>query len=200
MIYVDQITKKPIEYNENNVFMIYTKGGYHKKKLIRIFPCARVEEALKFFYDLEITKNHRKYLVKELKDSLGESKGETILSMKGYFPNTKALKLKIGQNLYAYEKIATLNLVHTPITLARKLNLFDLETLPMMHEKWSKSKIVYALLSYIFSIPENERNELMKKAYRAYILDKLSSGASDPKELKEYSEVVTALNNDDDIL
>jgi len=202
MIYLDEITKKPIEYNENDFFCIYVKGGYHKKRLMRAFSHERISEALKFFYDLEITKNHRKHFVRQSKDSLGESHGEVIYNMKGYFPNANALKLKLGRNVYSYKKIATLNLIHTPITLAKKLSLFDLDTLPPMQEAWSKSKLVYCLLSYIFSISEKDRNEIMRKAYRAYVLDKLESGGQESKDISEFKEIVASQNfiDDDDML
>jgi hypothetical protein len=186
--FTDKITLKPIEYSEESIFVIYTKGGYHKKRALRFFTSDKVSEALEFFYSLEVPINQRKYLMIHHRDHLAESEGKMVYNMKGYYPNAKELKLKLGRHLVSYRYRPTLNLVKTPESLAKKLSLVDFSKLPVKHEKWSKTKLIYCLLSYFFSLNDFEKYELMDKAFSLYTSEKLESGgkedeANDLREL-----------------
>jgi hypothetical protein len=185
--HVDAITKKPIQYDENSIFVIYLKGGYHKKRPIRFFTHAHVREALDFFYALDVPLTKRKYFMIHHKDHLSESEGKLIYNMKGYYPNAGELKLKLGRHLVSYRYRPTLNLVKTPETLAKKIDMFDFSTLPVKHEKWSKTKLVYCLLAYFFSLNEQDRYELMDKSFKLFTAEKLQSGGkdTDASELRE---------------
>jgi hypothetical protein len=187
--HVDKITKKPIQYSEESIFVIYSKGGYHKKRPIRFFTHTHVQDALDFFYALEVPVNQRKYLMIHHRDHLSESEGEMIYNMKGYYPNASELKLKLGRHLVSYRYRPTLNLVKTPESIANKLSLIDFSKLPVKHEKWSKTKLIYCLLSYFFSLNDQEKHELMDKAFRLYTSEKLQSGGKE-KEANELRELV----------
>jgi hypothetical protein len=187
--HIDKITKKPIQYSEESIFVIYSKGGYHKKRPIRFFTHTHVQDALDFFYALEVPLNQRKYFMVHHRDHLAESEGEMIYNMKGYYPNASELKLKLGRHLVSYRYRPTLNLVKTPESIANKLSLIDFTKLPVKHEKWSKTKLIYCLLSYFFSLNDQEKHELMDKAFRLYTSEKLQSGGKD-KEANELRELV----------
>ena len=75
-----------------------------------------------------------------------------------------------------------------PESIAKKLALVDFSKLPVKHEKWSKTKLIYCLLSYFFSLNDSEKHDLMDKAFRLYTSEKLQSGgkedeANDLREL-----------------
>jgi len=187
--HVDKNTLKPIEYFEESIFVIYTKGGYHKKRALRFFTSDKIIDALEFFYGLEVPVNQRKYLMIHHRDHLAENEGKMIYNMKGYYPNAKELKLKLGRHMVSYRYKATLNLVKTPESIAKKLALVDFSKLPVKHEKWSKTKLIYCLLSYFFSLNDAEKHELMDKAFRLYTSEKLQSGGKE-REANELRELV----------
>jgi hypothetical protein len=97
--------------------------------------------------------------------------------MKGYSPSPQSLSLVTKENRrISYKKVPTLNLINTPETLAIKIRSLDLSSLPLIPEKWTQSKVMYALLSWFFSLDQNDRNEVLKKAFPLYLNEKLSSG------------------------
>lgn len=192
LVYIDNVTKKPIFYTENTVFVIYLKSYYHKKRPLRYYQNNELSDALKFFYDLEIPSDYTKYFFKIEKDQLGESDGEKIYLMKGFLP-----KVKDGVNVnavegkgYSYKKVIGVNLSQTPETMQKKLNGIDLKKLPAIRERWTRTKIVYCLLAYYLHLEEGEaKDNLLKIGYKKWMLEKLESGGRD-QAAKEYSRVV----------
>lgn len=183
MTYVDKFTGRPIEYDKNSVFVIYLKGSYRKKRPIKYFTCERIEEAFKTFYDLDIATNQRKYLKLHHKDHMSEQDGETIYSMKGYLPQTMTPKIKMGNGMISYRKIATINMIHTPITLAKKIHAVDFDSFPLINEKWTKTKLAYCLFAYFFDLPIEERNKLLARAHKLYVSEKVESGGNETDAL-----------------
>jgi len=174
--YVDKITHKKINFEDSTVFAIYTRVRNGKKILAKFYRAHDVDKAFNEFYALDISDNHRKYLQKHLPNRLLAHEGEVLISMKGYAPNPLSLRMKVGRKLLAYKKVATLNLINTPVAIAIKLRALDMRTLPLIPEKWTQTKVLYCMLSYVLSLPEEERNEVLKKAFLAYTADKLASG------------------------
>jgi hypothetical protein len=176
--YIDKVTHKPIKYNEEDVFVIYSKGGYHKKRLERIYSADRIEEAFNFFYMMQVPMTQRKHLCVHSKDKMLPHEGKVILNMKGYFPTNVGVGFSHGRARTNYRHSPTLNLIKTPETIAIKLRMVDFTTFPYIHEKWTKTKLMYCLLSYFFSLNQEEKTTLLEKAFRLYASEKLASGGN----------------------
>lgn len=176
-IYVDKVTHKPIEYTEENILAIYVKVRNGTRRLRKFYQVSEIENAFSDFYDLEIPDTHRKILCMHSPNRMLSSQGTILLSMKGYSPSPQSLSLVTKENRrISYKKVPTLNLINTPETLAIKIRSLDLSSLPLIPEKWTQSKVMYALLSWFFSLDQNGRNEVLKKAFPLYLNEKLSSG------------------------
>lgn len=195
MIYRDPVTKRPIDYNETSVFIVFIRGKYHKKRAIKYFPHDQIQDALNFYYQYEIPETHYKYLQIHHKDDLREKSGDVIFKMKGFLPSTKEIKLKLAKRSVAYKKVSTINLIHTPISLAKKLKFYDFSKLPVVHEAWTKTRFVYCLLSYFFSLTPIEQHAMMEKAYKLYIAEKLLSGGRED----ESNKMIEIAQSEDDI-
>lgn len=177
MIYIDKVTKKPIEYNEQNILAIYVKVRNGTRRLRKFYQVNAIENAFSDFYDLEVPDTHRKILCMHSPNRMLSSQGTILLSMKGYSPSPQSLSLVSKDNRrISYKKVPTLNLINTPETLAIKIRSLDLSSLPLIPEKWTQSKVMYALLSWFFSLDQNDRNEVLKRAFPLYLNEKLSSG------------------------
>lgn len=197
--YIDKVTHKPINYNETDVFVIYSKGGYHKKRLERIYSADRVEEAFDFFYKLEVPMTQRKHLCIHEKDKMLQHEGKVILNMKGYFPTNVGIGFSHGRSRANYRHVPTLNLIKTPETIALKLRLVDFTTFPYIHEKWTKTKLMYCLLSYFFSLNQEEKTILLEKAFRLYASEKLASGGNDKEATELKRQAMMNYNEEDDL-
>jgi hypothetical protein len=195
-IYVDKVTHKPIEYTDDSVFVIYSKGGYHKKRLERIFTADKVEEAFDFFYKMQVPMTQRKHLCIHHKDMMLPHEGKVILNMKGYFPTNIGIGFTHGRARSTYRHSPTLNLIKTPETIAIKLRMIDFTTFPYIHEKWTKTKLMYCLLAYFFSLNQEEKTTLLEKAFRLYASEKLASGGN----IEEATELKARTMNDFDDL
>lgn len=195
MIYRDPVTRKPIDYSETSVFIIFIRGRYHKKRAIKYFAYTNIQDALDFYYQYEIPETYYKYLHLNTKDDLSERGGEVIFKMKGHLPSTKELKLKLAKRSVAYEKVPTLNLIHTPMSLAKKLKIYDFSRLPVVHEAWTKTRLVYCLMSYFFSLSHDEQSKLMEIAYPLYLSEKLMSGG----RIDESNKMVEIVSNEIDL-
>lgn len=178
MQYLDNFTKRPIEYSKDDVFIIAIKGSYRKKRHIKYFTADKIDEAFKSFYDLDVSINQRKYLLVLNRDSFGSSEGKTIYSMKGYLPSSGTIKLKLGNGMISYQKTATINMVHTPISLAKKIDAIDFDQFPVINEKWTKTKLAYVLFSWLVNQRKETIQSFLADAYRFYISEKLESGGS----------------------
>jgi len=199
MIYVDPITKKPIEYSSNDAFVIRTKTQYHKKRPHRYYAAADIAVAIKEFYDLELPDTYVKYLSKVPKDNLNHD-GELIFRMKGYLPNIKAARLKLGRQAINYRTVAVLNLIHCPETLARKFQGIDLASFPLVYAAWSKSRVVYCLMAYFLSLPQEEKNEILLKGHELLNKEKLASGDDPLNQIPVSVEVIAPKLNEDETL
>ena len=141
MIYIDKITKKPIEYNEQNILAIYVKVRNGTRRLRKFYQVNAIENAFSDFYDLEVPDTHRKILCMHSPNRMLSSQGTILLSMKGYSPSPQSLSLVSKDNRrISYKKVPTLNLINTPETLAIKIRSLDLSSLPLIPEKWTQSK------------------------------------------------------------
>jgi hypothetical protein len=74
--------------------------------------------------------------------------------------------------------------------------MIDFSTFPYIHEKWTKTKLMYCLLSYFFSLNQEEKTTLLEKAFRLYASEKLASGGN----IEEATELKARTMNDFDDL
>lgn len=198
--HIEPHTKVPIEYTDNDRFTIYIKCQARKKKVVRTYLPEDIGLAIDEFYKLELSKYYRKHLVKEHKDQVGLGEGEILLNMKGFLPPHRSLSIKgRKENYKGYEKKASLNLTNCPKSLALKISNMPLSDYPIIDEQWTRTKVNYALLSYFYSLSLEEQNNILRKGYRLYIVEKLKSGGK-VIEGEKYKDIAMASNKFDDVL
>jgi hypothetical protein len=198
LTFIDPISKKPIEYDDNTIFGIYTKAKWGRKYPRRFFESSRISEALKEFYNLDVPISHRKHLMMfPSKEEVNLKSGTLLLSMEGYLPNIRDFQLDVTtpKKSHEYRKVATLNLINTPEAIAIKLRGLDFSKFPLVSERWTQTKVVYSLLSYFLSLNDEDKNELIRKAFYCYLQDKLASKGreEDIKYITELKPIVQEL-------
>lgn len=188
-IFIDKVTKRPIHYAEDSIFVLAVKGGYKKKRIIKYFKSKEIEQAFTSFYDLEIPKNQKKYLYQVSESSMDIKSGELIYRMNGYLSNGKSYNFRTGIKAHSYRRIPTINLIHTPESLAKKMDLLDLDSFPITSERWSKTKISYCLWCFFLALDKKKQCDLLEKAFNLLILEKLESGGV-KEEVNEMKELI----------
>lgn len=198
MTFIDPISKKPIEYTDSSIIGIYTKTKWGRKYPRRFFEATKLPEAVKEFYNLDIPLNYRKHLIIfPSKEEVNLKSGTLLLSMQGFLPNIREFQLDVTtpKKSHEYRKVATLNLINTPEAIAIKLRGLDFSKFPLVSERWTQTKVVYSLLSYFLSLNDEDKNELIRKAFYCYLQDKLASKGreEDIKYITELKPVVKDL-------
>ena len=172
--YVDHISKRRITYTSECVFSIYTSYAGRKKVLHRFYSADLLQDALRDFHALDLSKNYRKYLLcnpNRLHISLEE--GEVILYSKCYAEKGDALSIR---KVSAYKKKPSINLIQTPISLTDKMNELNFSEFPEIPGRWSKQTFVHALIAYYFILSKEGQHDLMKRAHQALMTEKIVSG------------------------
>jgi hypothetical protein len=175
--YQDVITKKTVVFNEDDYFVIKTRSGFNKKIVKRVFSHDKVDEAFKEFYSMPISKTYYKYLFIVPKNN-PDSEKSLVLRMKGELSKFEVdnfhLKNKRVKGKMQYSSIGSLT--RCPVSLSHALASEDFANYPSSMFKWTNQKIVYALLAYLFSLPNEQKRQLLMEADKELFRHKELSG------------------------
>lgn len=189
--YTDKITQKVVVYKDDSLFTLETRSKFNSRVVKKVFSAEDIEKAFSEFYAIVIPEGHYKYLYMR---PLNKDEKETlILRMRGYASQVAieniVLKDKTPKNKMSTVSIA--NLTSCPASLAHMLASEDFDQYPASISRWSYSKIVYALLSYLMSLPENEKMAVLREGDKQYILHREMSGYNLEQESLIKVDVVT---------
>jgi hypothetical protein len=194
--YTDKITQKVITYKDTSLFTIETRSKFNARIVKKVFQSSDIQQALDEFYALIIADGHYKYLYMR---PLDKSESETlILRMKGYASQVAIEKIVLRDDRPKGKmKTASIaNLTSCPLSLANKLASDDRDQYPVSISRWSTSKLVYSLLAYVMSLPNEEKLKVLREADRQLLIHKELSGFS----LEEESLIKVDVVTKDDLL
>jgi hypothetical protein len=174
--FTDKITQKVIVYTDDCLFTIETRSKFNSRVVKKVFNAIDIDKAFNEFYSLFAPEGHYKYLY--MRPLNKDDKETLILRMKGHASQVAVenivLKDKTPKRKMSTVSIA--NLTSCPASLAHMLSSDDFSQYPASVSRWSVSKIVYALLSYLMSLPYDEKMRLLSIADKEYLLHKEMSG------------------------
>jgi len=177
--YTDSVTQKTITYTDNDFFVIKTRAGFNSKATHKVFSAASIDAAVKEFYALVVTDTYYKYLF-QVPEGKKSSEDTLIFRMKGQVSKQSLenliIKNKIPKNKMEFCSIAVLN--NCPAQLASELNKENFLEYPASISRWTKVKLIYTLLAYFVSLPQEEKNKILYIGDRELIKHKELSGYS----------------------
>jgi hypothetical protein len=194
--FTDKITQKVITYKDTSLFTIETRSKYNSRVVKKVFQSSDIQQALDEFYDLVVASGHYKYFYMR---PLDKSESETlILRMKGYSSQVAVenMVLKEKRPKGKMSTVSIANLTNCPASLANKLSSEDFDQYPVSISRWTTSKIVYSLLAYAMSLPQEEKLKLLREADKQLLIHKELSGFS----IEEESLIKVDLVTRDDLL
>lgn len=189
--FTDSITQKVITYKDTSLFTIETRSKFNSRVVKKVFQSSDIQQALDEFYGMIVSEGHYKYLFMR---PLDKAEKETlILRMKGYASRV-AIENMVLKDKRPKGKMSTMsiaNLTNCPASLANKLSSEDFDQYPVSISRWTTSKIVYSLLAYAMSLPQEEKLKLLREADKQLLIHKELSGYSIEQESLVKVEVVT---------
>ena len=190
--YTDKITQKTISYDDSDLFIIKTRSGKNLKTIKKIFDSENIDQAFNEFYSLLTIIGNQKYLYR-VRGSDRTSEGELVLRMRGQANPIPLddLRMKHKQPKINIQTASIANLTNCPLSLSLEINKEDFSQYPASMTRWTKIKLIYALLAYFTSLTREQKISLLREADKQLIKHKELSGYSIEEENLIKVDVVT---------
>lgn len=154
----DPILGTIINYKADDVFIVEVRNYYNKRLPTKVFKAKHIDQAFRFYHELDLPKTSMKYLVRHDPTELTY---EDIYKSKGNLDKNTIKLVKSVTTEVDYEKSERTLLYNMPKKLHEEFQDFDSSFLPFLGSRFTKNTLAFALLAKFFDSSEDERKDMI---------------------------------------
>lgn len=179
--FTDPVTQKTISYEDNDLFIIKTRMGKNKRIVKRIFQAVDVARAFSEFYAFPTPPKCLKYLFQVTPQHKQHEEGTILLRFRNQSEaflerEDTNVRLRYIKPKFHMRVKSIANLMACPVSMFLELEKLNEKDFPTSTHKWTRVKMIYALIAHFLSLSKEEQYNLLIVADKELLKHKELSG------------------------